>query len=267
MRILLLAVLVAALTSTAYADVSGLNSTISKFKSGRLNFIDTGSGRETVAALCPVVFYDEFTGYKLNKYTANENTSAPWLTIETNLNTAMGLVTDAHQMSIALDADDNAERGVAYFGDQECFDGYVGIVFECRARVSVLPTTNTEILIGLAGADNSTADSVDVNAWFRLLATASTTLLWECDDNVTNDDDNDAATTIATDTWFVLRIELSVVDGVKFYVDGTLVGSATMAGLTTTTGMVQPYIAVQKASGVGVGTLLVDYVRVWGNRK
>lgn len=264
--LLLLAVLVAALTSTAYADVSGGNHTISKFIDGRLNFIDTGSGRETITPLAPVYFYDDFIGYKLNKYTTAESTNAPWLTIETQLNAGLVLTADAHSVSFVLDTDDNASRAVLYFGDQECFDGYVGCVFEARVRNTVACTDAAEIIIGLAGADNATADSIDVNAWFRVLAAAPTTLLWETDDNSTNDDDNDASTTLDTSTWYVLRIEMNATEA-RFYVDGTHVGTGVMTALTTTTGMVQPYIAVQKASGTGVGTLLVDYVRVWGNRK
>lgn len=265
--LLLLAVLVAALTTTATAsNVSGLNATISKFISGRLNFIDTGSGRETIAPLCPVYFYDEFVGSKLQKNITGENTTAMWTTIETQLNAGLVLTADAHSVTMAMDSDSNAERAVLYFGDQECFDGYTGIVFEARVNNSVALTESGEILVGLAGADNATADSVDVSAWFRLLAAAPTALLWESDDNATNDDDN-AAATIAAGTWYVLRVELDLTNGAKFFIDGAHVGTGVMSGLTTATGMVQPYIAVQKGNDVGVGTLLVDYVRVWGNRK
>jgi hypothetical protein len=261
--LLMLAVLVAALTTTVYADVSGMNATISKFKAGRLNFIDTGTG------LAPVYFYDDFVGYKLNKYVANENTTALWATVETQLNAGLVLTADAHSVTMVLDTDDNASRAVLYFGDQECFDGYVGCTMEARVRNSVATTDVAEILVGLAGADNATADSVDVNAWFRVLAAAPTTLLWESDDDSTNDDDNDTGITLSTSSWYVLRVEVTggTSGYARFFVDGVQVGEGVMTGLTTTTGMLQPYIAVQKASGTGVGTLLVDYVRVWGNRK
>jgi hypothetical protein len=204
-------------------------------------------------------------GSKLQKNIANENTTAMWTTVETQLNAGLVLTADAHSVTMVLDSDSNAERAVLYFGDQECFDGYVGCVFEARVQFAVAPTTSTEFIVGLAGADNATADNVDVNAWFRLLAGAPTALLWETDDNSTNDDDN-AAATVTTAVWYVLRVEMNATEAV-FYVDGVKVGTGVMTALTTTTGMVQPYIAVQKGNDTGVGTMLLDYVRVWGNRK
>ena len=52
----------------------------------------------------------------------------------------------------------------------------------------------------------------------------------------------------------------------KFFVDGVLVGTAAIAALTSTTGLVQPYIAVERSNGSGLGALRVDYVRVWAKR-
>ena len=262
----LVAVTVLCSSVEAQVNISGLNRTKARFSNGRVLHYDAdASGElESILPVAPVYFYDDFMGYKLNKYTTGENTSAPWLTIETSLNTAAGLATDLHAALIQLDSDSNTERGVLYFGDQECFDGYSGIVFEARIKYGT-PTESAEIIVGLAGADNATADTVDVNAWFRILAAAPTALLWETDDNVTNDDDN-AAATVAQLTWYTLRIELDVTSGATFYVDGVKVGNGTMAGLTTTTGMVQPYFAVQKGNDVGIGALYIDYVRIWGNR-
>lgn len=266
-NLIVLAVIVAAFVSPALADSNSLGATASRFSRNRLLFYDTAEGRESIQPLFPVQFYDDFCGYALNKYVASENTTARWKTVETNLNTAIAVSADAHVAALILDSDDNASRAVLYFGDQECFDGYVGCTFEARVRFSVAGTGVTSCVVGLAGADNADNDAIDVNAWFKCATGAPTVLLWESDDDVTNDDDNDASTTVSTATWYVLRVEVDVTNGAKFYVDGVHVGTGTMAGLTTTTGMLQPYIAIEKDAGTGVGTLLVDYVRVWGNRK
>ncbi len=49
-------------------------STRSRYSNQMLRFYD---GYETVGVLAPVMFYDDFLGYALAKYTANENTTAP----------------------------------------------------------------------------------------------------------------------------------------------------------------------------------------------
>jgi len=228
---------------------------------------------ETLRTDFPVYFEDDFTGYSLQKYTANENTTAKWRTVETSLNTAIALATDDHHVSMVLDSDDNTEIACLYFGDHECFSLEREVVFETRLAFSTLPTTGTETVQavwGLAGSHNATLDSIDCNAWFRLESAANTVLLWETDDNATNDDDNSAGVILAANGWRVFRIQaVDSKPNVKFFVDGVEVGSSNMSGLSTTVGDVQPYLRISKtkASGnTGTGTMLIDYVRIWENR-
>jgi hypothetical protein len=270
--LILLAVLVAAVT-TCYADKpSGLNATVSRFVGNRLNFVDIDTGRETVLPLAPLYFYEDFLGPYFQKYVSGENTTAQWSTVETNLNTGMAVVADAvgGVLQATMDSDNNAERGVLYFGDNQAISLYYGCVFEARVQIAVATTGNTEVLIGLASDDSSTADDIATNAWFKLAVSGPTALLWETDDGTTDDDDN-AAQTVAASTWYVLKIDASdtsTTREVRFYVNGSLVGSGYVAAIDLATeGKVQPYIAIQKASGTGVGTLYVDYVRVWGERQ
>lgn len=273
-NVLLLAVLVAACVTTCYAqkNVSGLNATTSRVIQNRINFIDMGTGRETVLPLTPIYFYEDFVGSYFKKYVSGENTTALWKTVETNLNTGMGVVADAvgGVLQVTLDSDSNEERGVLYFGDNQAISMYYGCVFEARIQLAAAPTSGTEIIIGLASDDNSTADSVATHAWFKWLGAAPLALLWETDDGTTDDDDN-AAQAVAASTWYVLKIDASdtsTTREVRFYVDGALVGSGYVAKVAASTdGKVQPYIAIQKGSGTSVGTLYVDYVRVWGNRQ
>jgi len=265
MRNVILLALVACLAMLPCRLTAGTRSVL---EHGVLRFFDSGTGEKcTNFVAAPYYFEDEFIGAYFQKYTTNENTTSPWKTVETNLNTAIGISADevGGALSIALDSDNNAERGVIYFGDNECFSIYSGCVFEARVKFSVAQTGVATCVIGLAGADNADADTIDVGAWFRVHEAAATALLWETDDNVTNDDDN-AAATIGATSWYVLRIVAFDEDAVQFWVNGALVGTGAMSGLDATTGKVQPYIAIQKGTGTGVGTLLVDYVRVWGWR-
>lgn len=229
---------------------------------------------EMLAGSFPVQFADDFLGAHLQKYTSGENTTSPWQTVETNLNTAIGLVTDEVNgvVQLTLDSDDNAEVACLHFGDNECLSIAQGLIFETRLTFHVLPTTGTETVqavFGVAGQHNTTPDSVDVHAWFRVESAAQTALLWETDDNTTNDDDNAAGVTLVADTYHVFRIDCTSVSAVKFYVDDVLVGTADMSDLTTALAKVQPYFCLSKAKSVantGTGTLYIDYVKAWQNR-
>jgi hypothetical protein len=247
--------------------------TTSLWHNGIQTFIDKGT-QERVHPMAPVLFYEDFLGAYLQKYTTAENTTALWGTVETNLNTAIGLVADGVNgvANLILDADDNAEVACLHFADNECLSLLQGLIFETRVAFSVLPTTGTETVqavFGLAGAHNTSLDTVDVSAWFRVESAAPTALLWETDDDSANDDDNSTGITLVASTYHIYRIDATDTAAVKFYVDGERVGTGNMSGLTTTTCKVQPYFNVSKAwttANTGTGTMLVDYVRVWQKR-
>ena len=275
--ILIAAIVAALLTPTVYAqNYSGANRTKARYSFGRILYFDNATGLETILPFAPITFYDEFIGNELDKYVSGEDTGAIWKTTETNLNTGIGLVDDGLNglAQITLDVDDNAEVGALYWGDNVCLDGSLYIVFEARLMFTVLPVTGTETVQavwGLAGAHNTVCDSVDNHAWFRVESSANTALLWETDDNVTNDDDNDASTTLVASTYHVYRIEM-LNDGadVNFYVDGTLVGEGAMAGMTGAYGKFQPYFCLSKAkssANTGRAIMHIDYVRVWAERQ
>lgn len=249
-------------------------STKARWHSGKLEFYD---GYETVQSVSPVFIYDDFVGAYLMKYTTDENTTAFWKTVETNLNTAIGLSDDVVNgvAAIILDSDDNSEIGCLYFGDNLCLSMKQGLVFETRLTFSTLPTTGTETVqavFGLASAHNATLNSIATNAWFRVESSANTALLWETDDGDTDDDDNSTGITLVAGTYNIYKIDCrDLSNGVKFYVDGTLVGtSADMdTNLSSTEAKVQPYFNVSKvksSANTGTGTMLIDYVKIWQNR-
>ncbi|KKK50902.1 hypothetical protein LCGC14_3120370, partial [marine sediment metagenome] len=131
--------------------------------SGRQVFFDAAT-YETIHANYPISFSDDFLGYSLQKYVAGENTTAPWRTVETSLNTGIGLKADEINgvVNLIVDSDDNAEVAVLHWGDQESLSIERGLIFEARVAFSVLPTTGTETVQavwGLAGAHNTTPDS------------------------------------------------------------------------------------------------------------
>ena len=224
-----------------------------------------------------VIFEDDFLGYKFNQYIAGENTTAPWVTVETDINLAPLLVADTANgvVQLTLDSDDVTQQAVIYWGDQLSLSPTQGLIFECRAAFPVLPTSgggeNTWTVFGLASATNGAGDNVDtiaVNAWFRVESDTQTTLLYESDDTSTDDNDNIVSgVTLAPNVYHIFRIDMTNLATVGFYVDNVLKGTTDMSALTTET--VQPYFCVQKikaAANTGVGTLHVDLVRIWTDR-
>jgi len=237
----------------------------SKFTTGRQVFYDNVTG-ETLKAMYPIEYYDDFLGEAYN--------TTFWGTTQTNLNTAIGLSDDVTNgaLAIILDSDDNAEVGAVHFSDNLCLSIDQGLVFETRLTFTTLPTTGTETVQavwGVASAHNTTLDSVSINAWFRLESSANTALLWETDDDTTNDDDNATGVTLVASTYNIYRIDFTDLSAVKFYVDDVLVGTGDMSGAAGADFKVQPYFNLSKAvsaNNTGTGTMLIDYVRVFQDR-
>lgn len=220
-----------------------------------------------------VYWGDDFLGTVINKIETG-NTTALWSVVETNLNTEIEVVAESPNgvVAIILDADDNAEVGALYFGDQRPFSIKQGLVFEARVTFHVLPTTGTEdvqAVIGLAADHNTDLDAITTNAWFKVESAAQTALLYESDDTTTDDDDNDAGVTLVADTYNVFKIDCTDISKVQFSVDGVIVGETDMSDLTDGEAMVQPYFNVSKAvssNNTGTGTMYIDYVCLSQNR-
>ena len=250
---------------------------------GSYNWFQTGfpmvhdnTNSESLVPMFPIVFYDDFLGADvLFPATGTAECGAKWgQVIVGAAPPVVAKVADGINgiASLALTNAAQEQIAVLSWGDQEFLSLNQGLIFEARVAISVLPTQavggTTEIVFGLAGAHNADLDTVDCNAWFRIQHTANTALLWETDDNVTNDDDNATGIVLVASVYHIYRIDASNIAAVKFYVDGVLVGTGNMDGLVTPIWCVQPYFNVSKtnAGNTGVGTMLVDYVKVFQDR-
>jgi hypothetical protein len=234
----------------------------SKYDGSRLIFHDgAGSPRtsELGVTMAPVVFQDDFLG----KYFDGK-----WETVETSLNTAIASAEEVNGiLLIGLDADDNAEQGVLYWGDDRGISVKQEAIFECRCMVSVLPTTGVDLVIGMAGDHNATRDNMTEAAWFRCQASGA--LLCESDDTTNNNDDVATGTTLVATDWHTLRIDFTDIADVKFYLDNVRVCATTtfdMSNLTDDEAVLQPYIGLGKSSGTGVGSIKIDWVRITSRR-
>lgn len=130
----------------------------------------------------------------------------------------------------------------------------------------------TTLVMGLASAQNDTADSVATNAWFRIEGGTSTSaVVVETDDGTTDTDDKATGTTLSTTSKeFIIDFARGIND-IRFFIDGQQVALSTtfaMAAASSST-YVQPFFQIQKGSGTGVATVTIgrvelEYVKALG---
>lgn len=247
--------------------------TRAKHVGGNLTYYDSAT-HERVLPVYPLVWMDDFLGaggLATVPDSGSEENGFPWVKLAVQTG---GTVLTAHvadgangQFQLALDNTSEAQDAVLYFGDQRGFSVKHDAIFETRVRLSVLPTTGVTAVFGLAGDHNLAKDSVTEHAWFR--AQASAAILAESDDTTNDNDDVATGVTVLATEWRTYRIDFTNLADVRFYIDGVAVGIGTtfdMSNLTDAEAVMQPYFSLDKASGTGVGTMLIDYVRVATNR-
>jgi hypothetical protein len=224
---------------------------------------------EHVLPFNPVCFYDDFLGawtavpdvavaLESGCEWAKKIVGAAPPTVALVADTAGGIA------QCAMDATSEAQSAFIYMADDRRFIVTQGAVFEARVKVSVLPTLVGEAVWGLA-ADYDVPDNITYSAWFT--ADGSGEIFCETDDTGTDQSATSGVTVLATD-WKVYRIDFRDVTDVKFYINGSRVASGTTfpyAG-TAANATLQPFLGCYKASGAGLGTIQVDYVRIWLNR-
>ncbi len=168
-------------------------------------------------------------------------------------------------LQCAFTAADQKQEAGAYFNDQLTFDITKGLIWEARVKLSVLPTLLTEMQWGLASAYVEDIASVASKVGFD--ADGNGQINAGCDDNVT---DTLASTgmVVTNANWKIYRFECTDVNDIKFFIDGNEVCSSTRFSFTATgaNAIVQPYFYVYKSTGEGLGTMQVDYVKIWTAR-
>lgn len=235
---------------------------------GKQVFYD-GSTFETLLAMYPVQFYDDFDAADLVipasgadesgcKWTKKLVGAAP-PTVATVADTPNGLV------ACALTADAQKQDAALHMDDQLSLSIAQGAIFETRLAMSVLPTLNGVASWGFWGAWGDGGSAYRVG--FEAVAASPAAITCECDDNAT--DTSAASGVTCTAAQFrVYRIDCTTQSDIKFYIDGARVASGTTFNnaASAANSKCQPHIGMYKASGAGLGTIQVDYVKVYQNR-
>lgn len=243
-------------------------STKARWTSGVLTYYESTTGEsEPAGGQC--CYYDDFLGpgSLVIPATSSPESGCDWTKTVVSANaTAAGVQDQAGGViACALAANSEEEEAIVHWDNHRGIDVSKSAIFEARIKLSVLPTGNGEIVIGLAGDYAKGPDNPTYSAFFT--ADGSGELFCECDDNAT-DSSVTSGVTLTNADWAVLRIDFSDVTKVRYYVNGAEVASASTIPYAATgaNAILQPYIGVYKASGTGVGTVQVDYVRIWQKR-
>jgi hypothetical protein len=244
-------------------------STRSKWINGILTFFND-SAFETVKPLAPVVFYDDFLNTMATIAAAGVE---GWTRKTTGTPTTAGLIVANQHGGIfreALAATNEKQESGIYWGDALNWNIDKGPIFECRANVAVAPTDQAEIYFGLANAyvegPIAEADAgPTVHAFFCFDGALTPTI--HTDDTATDNDAVATGVTATTGAYNIFRIDMTNAADVKFYIDGVGVGTGTTFDMSSGTNVVlQPFIMAHKETGTGLGTINIDYVRVWSGR-
>jgi hypothetical protein len=241
---------------------------------------------ETIRRESACQFYDDFEGPDIVIPAAGAAESGcKWVkkivgaappTVAGVANTANGII------ACALTAADQKQDAALYWDDQltlplnsAAVSGAVGVglIFEARIRLAVLPTTETAVtaraIWGLAGAWADNAVSAN-RIIFSCEGAGDGLIKVSTDDSTTDSGLITTATNVTAAQWATYRIDATDVTDIKFYIDNTRVASGTtftMIGAPTASVVLQPYVSVMKTNKAGVATLYVDYVRVWHDRE
>ncbi len=130
----------------------------------------------------------------------------------------------------------------------------------------------TDLVLGLASAQNDTEDDVAVHAWFKIDGSVDTANVVVETDDGTNDNDDKATDDTLAGTFKKLERDFTFgIADVRFLMDGERVAADTKFDMSKITAgqNVQPFVQLHKASGSGVGSVSlaefgVQYTTAYG---
>jgi hypothetical protein len=101
--------------------------------------------------------------------------------------------------------------------------------------------------------------------WFK--ADGNGAIVIEYDDTVNTADDVATGVTLTAATFAVFRIDCTDINDVHFFINGNRVAAGTTCKMSQVPALkLQPYVHIAKGADAGVGTVDVDYIRIWQKR-
>jgi hypothetical protein len=211
-------------------------------------------------------YFDDFLGHCAFPLTAS-GVGSSWTKAEVKTNgstTLVGLTGVAGGVLSGAVSNTNEALAVeAYHGDICSFKADDIHTFACRLKCVADITTAEYLVFGLRSARNDNPDTPTYNVQFKLAA--STAIVLESDDGVTDNDDKASAGTLSTTfKEFMIDFRQGLSD-IRFFASdasGKLVRLApktTFNAASLTGQFLQPFFVVGKASGTTTPGIYVDY--------
>lgn len=172
---------------------------------------------------------------------------------------------------IATVAVSEAEAGQLNFGGQLVIDPTKGPVFETRVRVNMpgaALVSGERWVVGLCGTHTNAQDVLDnvtISVWFRGEG-ANLKLFVEGDDNVHDANLVDSLQVYAKNVFVTLRIDMTDLTKVKFFVNGVQVSPTVNLSSLTSSNLLQPIFCFQRDAGANIDQLQIDWYRVYQGR-
>ena len=170
---------------------------------------------------------------------------------------------------MAFASTDEAEYLATYLGDAVCVPPTANPIFEGRIAITGTFSADDRVVFGLASARNNTLDSIADHVWFRMEG-ANNNILIEGDDGTNDNNDNDTGVDWASGTFVKLKIDMSDLTNVKFYIDGAIVSLTSNEKIDVSNmvagDLLQPYIEMQKDAGSVTHSVDIDYISVLWDR-
>ncbi len=237
-------------------------------ETGKQVFYDN-STFETLKAMFPIEFYDDFMGGDLAipAFGADES-GCKWVYKDISAAGAPTVAKKADTVNgvIELDLDNTVEVQTVEmnFDDQLIFSIAQGLIFEARITMSVIPSgAAARGVFGVGGA--WVAEGANHRVAFEILTAG--TINAEEDDAVT-DTSADTGITAVAGAYNIFRIDCTTQSDIKFFIDGTRVCASTTfnSASSVANSKMQPYFGCTKTANAAQATMLCDYIKIWQNR-
>lgn len=226
---------------------------------------------ETTARFQPAVMDEDFIGPGHSAIPASGSPAVgyPWVshkqgagapTVTVVANSAAGIA------QCLLDATSEKQEATLYQNDMLNWDMTKNLNFEARVAFATLPSAAAvEMVFGLQSA---WIDGPDNGSFYcRFQALASGLINMQTKDGVQTLSASSGITLLAG-AFHIFRFDATDVTNVRFFIDGVEVSTTKQFSFAATgaSAILQPYFAVYKASGTGVGTMQIDMTQISADR-
>ena len=214
-------------------------------------------------------YVEEFLG------DAGDTLPGIWGTNAQTANSVEDYVTDSGCgiFQLATDGTSEAQATQLTSSDNLWIDLFEKPIIEWRINMNLsgasVMSADERLVMGVCSVHANAEDALDattVNAWFRMEG-ASANIYVEADDGTLNTDDQDSLVDHVDSAWMHFKLDFSNLADVKYYINGTEQGGATvsMANISSTT-LVQPIFCIQRDADADVEIMNIDQVKITQGR-